>query len=266
MSGDIDHTAWTDASRANSVATLYRMMMRILPLAQISMSGDTLWKARGVSSLDSVDAERDAQDLAYLALSANRLTLMSGVSIVTSDQKVQDAIIQIVTAKPRPLFEPPTGQLTFAAATMTAIVATVRSFPDFAERARSYARDAFDPLLDLAEHRSDLVEMGDPGNVLIEQTFREVRNDPLRLMNTPIELPDEVALGLGLCLDLRTNHLEAIGANDFWSRWHARAMFGEPLPWELQRQVALIPEGIWQAGPTSVAESIADIERSFSAH
>lgn len=230
------------------------------------MSDDTLWKARGVSSLDSFDAERDAQNLAYLALSANRLTLMSGVSIVTSDQKVQDTIIQIVTAKPRPLIDPSSGTSTFAAALMTAIVATVRSFPGFAERARSFARGAFDPLLGVAKYRSDPVGKGDPGNVLDKQTFREVRNDPLRLMNTPIELPDEVALGLGLCLDLRTNHLEAIGADHFWSRWHARAMFGEPLPWELQRQVALIPEGIWQAGPTSVAECIADIERSFSAH
>lgn len=49
----------------------------------------------------------------------------------------------------------------------------------------------------------------------------------------------------------------------FWSRWYARAMAGNPLPWDLQERIALIPNEIWKAGPEAVAEEIARIEAAF---
>jgi hypothetical protein len=47
----------------------------------------------------------------------------------------------------------------------------------------------------------------------------------------------------------------------FWQRWWDAATSGNPLPWDLQRDIALIDDAIWQAGPEKVAERIAQIEK-----
>ncbi|QWV07859.1 hypothetical protein KQ247_13590 [Ruegeria pomeroyi] len=49
----------------------------------------------------------------------------------------------------------------------------------------------------------------------------------------------------------------------FWARWYRGMFDGKPLDWELQRQVALIDDAIWKAGPKAVAQEIARIERLF---
>lgn len=49
----------------------------------------------------------------------------------------------------------------------------------------------------------------------------------------------------------------------FWAKWYGRAMAGNPLPWDLQEQIALIPDEIWDAGPEAVGEEIARIEAEF---
>ena len=59
--------------------------------------------------------------------------------------------------------------------------------------------------------------------------------------------------------------LTAGGDWSFWSRWYERAMAGNPLPWDLQREVALIPNEIWEQGPEAVAERIAEIEADYLA-
>ena len=46
----------------------------------------------------------------------------------------------------------------------------------------------------------------------------------------------------------------------FWQRWYDAAVAGNPLDWHLQRDIALIPDEIWQSGPGPVAEAIARIE------
>jgi hypothetical protein len=40
----------------------------------------------------------------------------------------------------------------------------------------------------------------------------------------------------------------------FWATWYDRAMAGDPLPWDLQEQIALIPNEIWETGPEAVAD------------
>ena len=42
-------------------------------------------------------------------------------------------------------------------------------------------------------------------------------------------------------------------------------MAGDPLPWDLQERVALIPDDIWEAGPEAVAEEIKRIQTEFLA-
>lgn len=46
----------------------------------------------------------------------------------------------------------------------------------------------------------------------------------------------------------------------FFKRWYDGLVCGEPTDWQLQRRVALIPRDVWEAGPDSVAEAIAEIE------
>lgn len=52
--------------------------------------------------------------------------------------------------------------------------------------------------------------------------------------------------------------------NSFWSRWWLAAESGTPLDWSLQRDVALIPDEVWQAGPKAVIAAIAEIEARFA--
>lgn len=49
----------------------------------------------------------------------------------------------------------------------------------------------------------------------------------------------------------------------FWTKWWDAAIAGKPLHWELQREVALIPDAVWQEGPEAVAKAIAEIEARF---
>ncbi len=46
----------------------------------------------------------------------------------------------------------------------------------------------------------------------------------------------------------------------FWTRWWDGVLSGNQLDWDLQRQVALIPNEIWEQGPAAVAEAIRQIE------
>lgn len=49
----------------------------------------------------------------------------------------------------------------------------------------------------------------------------------------------------------------------YWQRWYEGMLNGEPLPWDLQRDIALIDNEIWEAGPDAIAEEIARIEEEF---
>ena len=49
----------------------------------------------------------------------------------------------------------------------------------------------------------------------------------------------------------------------FWAEWYDRAMAGDPVPWELQERIALIPDAVWEAGPEAVADEIARIRARY---
>jgi len=49
----------------------------------------------------------------------------------------------------------------------------------------------------------------------------------------------------------------------FWKQWYAGMLAGEPMDWDLQLQVALIDEAIWDAGVEAVAQEIERIEARF---
>lgn len=49
----------------------------------------------------------------------------------------------------------------------------------------------------------------------------------------------------------------------FWSRWYAAMEAGQPMDWDLQTEIALIPNEIWKAGPEVVAAEIARIQFKY---
>lgn len=49
----------------------------------------------------------------------------------------------------------------------------------------------------------------------------------------------------------------------FWRDWYQGFADGEPLDWELQRRVALIPDEDWEKGPVHIAGLIEGIEAEF---
>ena len=51
----------------------------------------------------------------------------------------------------------------------------------------------------------------------------------------------------------------------FWARWYRGVLEGNPLDWDLQEAVALIPDEDWNAGPARVAERISEIEAQYLA-
>ncbi len=51
----------------------------------------------------------------------------------------------------------------------------------------------------------------------------------------------------------------------FWRTWYQGFLEGEPLDWELQRQVALIEDPVWNASPEAVAAEIERIRAEFDA-
>ena len=61
----------------------------------------------------------------------------------------------------------------------------------------------------------------------------------------------------------------AIWANDdlavwsFWTRWWDGVLSGQQINWDLQRDLALIPDEDWQQGPAHIAAIIARLEEQF---
>ena len=69
--------------------------------------------------------------------------------------------------------------------------------------------------------------------------------------STPIILPPAP--------DGMRDQFAASDAWAFWRAWHEEALRGTPLPWELQAEIARLPQDVWDAGPSVVAARIARI-------
>jgi hypothetical protein len=64
---------------------------------------------------------------------------------------------------------------------------------------------------------------------------------------------------------LETLAQETGDRDSYWHRWYFAAKRGAWLDWEVQRQIALLPDDVWQAGHAAVAAEIARIEASRQA-
>ncbi len=85
--------------------------------------------------------------------------------------------------------------------------------------------------------------------------------DPLTLPLWPHTPPDWFTSAEA---DMRTYWATNPEHWSFWQRWWDAATVGKPLDWTLQRDIALIPDAIWQSGPGPVAVEIAKIEAAHA--
>ena len=84
--------------------------------------------------------------------------------------------------------------------------------------------------------------------------------DPLTLPLWPGDIPPDL---IAAEIEGLERLAEEMGdPNSFWHRWYLAMKRGEPMDWALQREVALIPDAIWQAGPKKVLREIVRIEAS----
>lgn len=52
---------------------------------------------------------------------------------------------------------------------------------------------------------------------------------------------------------------------EFWRDWYQGMLDGKPLDWDLQTQIALIPDADWEKGPAHIAAMIEEIKAQFLA-
>ena len=138
-------------------------------------------------------------------------------------------------------------------ATITSGAAMTEAAPEVIEAARSAARSA--AAAAFAAARSAAREDG---------AWLDGAKDGTPFFATPLWPNGELPEGLAAALDT----LRAFWDSDpetwgFWRRWYDGMLAGEPLPWELQEQVALLPDDIWEAGAEAVAREIETIEARF---
>jgi hypothetical protein len=164
-------------------------------------------------------------------------------------------------------------------ASLTSGVAAVGASPDVKKAARAAVYDAHAAdAARAAAYAAAAADAADAVNSARTAAYRanaaaayaDTALSREQMMVEPITLPPE----LEALIDTATvtpagaapvwkDVISGDGPWTFWARWYAAAMAGDPLPWDLQEQIALIPNDIWDAGPEAVAEEIARIEAAY---
>lgn len=98
------------------------------------------------------------------------------------------------------------------------------------------------------------------GNAAYDALMIESGHDARYLMSLPlwigINVPEEFSTQFKL---LNMHFSQVLGIWSFWRDWYQGFLDGEPLDWELQRRVALIPDEDWDEGPAHVSGVIDEI-------
>jgi hypothetical protein len=222
------------------VAIAFRAAMRYLPLAFPRV------EAIGTSKRMTLSAHHSAE---RLTLSTYRAALASGVAAVGPTPDLVAAASRAAHAARGAENNAVGGARAAARAAASAARAAAAEYAADAVSTAAYAASAN------AAARS--------------AAYADTALLPDRMMAEAITLPPELEAVVGPVRDAADNAVTLGKSKDspwsFWTRWYAAAMAGDPLPWELQEMVALIPNEIWEAGPEAVAKEIARIEAEYLA-
>lgn len=97
----------------------------------------------------------------------------------------------------------------------------------------------------------------------MDAVYLDATMNPKLLTSSRINLPEVIRETHEKAEAAGGSILHQGGPWTFWAKWYARAMEGDPLPWGLQEQIALIPDEVWEAEPEAVAERIQEIEDEY---
>lgn len=91
---------------------------------------------------------------------------------------------------------------------------------------------------------------------------------PEQLLQQPLWLNASVPATLATSYDKLTAYCSSQNElprdfTNFFLEWYSGMLNGQPMPWELQRSVALIDEAIWESGLEAIAEEIEKIRAKF---
>ncbi len=221
------------------LAMAYRAAMRVLPMA-LDLSRFSYSKHLVITSLravltSGVAALRLAPDVSAAAKSADSAS--AALTSAVPDDRAGSAVHHAADAAG------------FAA---HAVSVDSRAFAEKAENAIEAAANA--------AYSAAGLETADAADAA---AYSDSERDIQSLATSDIPVPKLLRDAVSDHLKDGLSALEAGGPWSFWAEWYARAMAGDPLPWDLQEQIALIPDEIWKAGPEAVAEEIKKLRFQF---
>ena len=223
--------AWLEGrSREDAMAIAVRAALRVFPLFAQQMAGD--WaRSRDLTTLPVL------RTLLTASVSGKFALRLSGVSTSAT------------YAQYRSLISVSTSASSAAAAAAAASGAAATAAANSAESAAVAAAPANS---DAAKARATIWQL-----ISYDAMMLESRED---LFAQPLWYGDPP--NWFLSAEALTQRLWLINPKtwDFWVRWWDGVVVGKPLDWELQKQVALIPESDWKKGPDQIAALIRDIE------
>lgn len=197
------------------------------------VSGGLAYRAalRALADVTRFDALDEATS--RYALAACRATLTAGVLVHTGDETLRGAAAQAAkgTTPVRQTHKKLVQEDAPAADAMVRVISAVEA---------AYTNDSA-AAADLAGHAM----ARDAGCYAdCDLPLADMPSTPIILPPAPQGMRDQFA---------------ASDAWAFWRAWHEEALRGRPLPWELQAEIARLPQDIWDAGPSVIATHIARI-------
>ena len=216
-----------------------------------------------VRALKGLAAEASALNEA--ALPAFRASLICSVSGTGADSELLRSAAKHALATLRDIHLKEPRALAALAATRSALSAVMRlrvsynSAGILVATGDEAAADAIAASADVSpetawtEAATDakLLETGQSTTVLDSVVYGEMRNAASRAGHAE---GDQSFLGF-----FSSDH----AVWNFWKRWYEGMTAGRPLDWDLQREVALIPDDDWKKGPEHIARLIEEIEARF---
>lgn len=107
------------------------------------------------------------------------------------------------------------------------------------------------------KHQLDLIALSE-----LEFDFNSYIENGLKYMWTQPLWQQSILQPIGVrqsVLEFVTHHDPTNNSWKFWIEWYQGILDGEPLDWNLQREVALIPDADWDKGPAHIASLINPI-------
>lgn len=197
------------------------------------VSGELAYRAalRALADVSRFDALDEATSRYTLA--ACRAALTAGVLNRMQDERLRNAAAQAAKGSQpvRQFHAKLVEEDAPAADAMVRVISAVEA---------AYASDP-GAAADLAGHAM----AHDPG------CYADCNLEAAEMPSTPIILPPSP--------EGTRDQFAASDAWAFWRAWHEEALRGTPLPWELQAEIARLPQEAWDAGPTVIAGRIARI-------